>query len=394
MTQRSSIPLVTLNDKQYSVQVEAEDDHYLSFSLDIERAQDSGPPTFCKDLLCSDTEIIVLDSIKSGIGRTLQSDFCANIIEPIFKELQVPTRIYRTKSSDSVGQFASTFKTTASTAIFIFLSGDTTISEFLNCLDQTPTTANNSQKSPALWFLPLPFGTANAWATSLGIKSPVAAFGQLLQNELSPQSFPLYKASFPNANEVVFFIIFSIGFHANLLHLCKEERFHNIGVEKFRIAAQEILQTYQLDYPLHIPSESSPLHFAYFTLINTPFLEKTYMPSPSSDPLKSQLHLLGYLTSFDKTDLVEKIMRGYRNKAQDDISRDGVIYRPLEDDFDIFFGQTPDTAPSTGFEICCDGHLLNMPDLQPEGKEFDGKVNIKFLKQYSAFDLKVLVPKI
>ncbi|CEP63882.1 uncharacterized protein LALA0_S09e04610g [Lachancea lanzarotensis] len=392
MNQQDTIPLFKVGEKQFKVQAKNNDDNYLSFKLEVEKVVDDGTDTVRKDIVWSDAEVVVLDSVKSGLGRSAENDFFTNVIEPVFDELKVPARVIRTENSKSVTEFASTFKPSAPTTIIIFLSGDTTISEFINALKPNEARKDNKERAH-LWFLPLPFGTANAWATSLGIQNPVSAFGEFLQDKLSPKSFPLYKAKFPNGREVVFFIILSIGFHANLLHLCNEERFDNIGVEKFRIAAQEILQTYDLDYSLQLPAKLPTQHFAYFTLINTPFLEKTYMPSPSSDPLKSELHLLGYITAFDKTKLIEKIMRGYYNKPQEDISADGVVYQPFSDDFVVSFEDASDEDPNTKFEICCDGHLLNMRDLQVEGNNFDGKLQIEFLKDYSAFDLKVLTPK-
>ncbi|SCU94081.1 LANO_0E05622g1_1 [Lachancea nothofagi CBS 11611] len=387
MAEQTSIPLIQVANKRYKVLTESQNGQYESFSLESEVTGKDLPTTPDEIAFLRGKEIIVLDSVKSGKGRTAQNDFCSNVIEPIFHQLQISARIIRTYSQESVAQHAQSLAATNPTTIVIFLSGDTTISEFINNLNQSCT---DSSQKPSLWLLPLPFGTGNAWTTSLEIQCPVTAFGKFLQNKLSPKTFPLYKAIFPNQFEIVFFIILSIGFHANLLHLCEQHRFHNLGVEKFRIAAQEILESYKLDYPLIIPGQSSPSNFAYFALINTPHLEKTYKPSPKSDPLKSELHVLGYSAALTKPELIEKIMKGYSTKKGDDISADGVTYKPFASDFDITFDQQASSASKNAFEICCDGHLLNMIELQQEGADFDGRIKIRFLDQYSSFDLKVL----
>ncbi|SCU84318.1 LADA_0D01046g1_1 [Lachancea dasiensis] len=388
MSQKTSIPLFSVAGKQYRVVVEARDDRVLSYNLESDSTAVSDDVD--KNGLLFGADIVVLDSVNSGTGRTKLGDFCRNIIEPVFKELHLESRTIRTQSPDSVTQLARTFKTTAKTTIVLFLSGDTTISEFLNNLPQGSAGGLTGKSSVVL--LPLPFGSGNAWATSLQILCPVTAFRNLLHNNLKPTRFPLYRATFPNSYEIVFFIIFSVGFHANLLHLCQEPRFDNLGVEKFQLAAQEILDTYRLDYSFHIPTKTTPVQLAYFALINTPNLEKTYKPSPMSDPLKQQLHLLGYSATLKQPDLVARIMKGYENKTGDDISGDGVLYEALESDFSITLRDTPESSSRTAFDICCDGHLLNMLQLQVKGAPFDGKISIKFINDYSDLDLQVLVP--
>lgn len=381
-------PLISFNGLHYSVNIEFEGNKYKSFQLKTNSSENSDPAISDPAVysLESNTVLTVIDSIKSGTGRTNENDLCNNVIVPILSALGVTFQVLKTTSCKSVGEFAQTIDRNYN-HIIIVISGDTSISELLNNLPTSDSKARESQ----LCLLPLPMGTGNAWASSLKLKCPIQTFRGFINKRLSPKIFPLYRAIFPNKKSSVFFIILSLGFHANLLHLCNDRRFTSMGVERFQIASKEIFDNYNLTYQIKIPGIIDG-KFSYFAVINTPNLEPYYMPSPSSDPLNSELHVIGYSASLKRDQLLQRIMKGYSNKPGDSLIDDGVTYKPIDGDFEIIVKDDPSKSPKTTFEICCDGQLLNLLDLHSAGASSENKITVKFLKDYSCFNLKVFSP--
>lgn len=374
--------LATIGNEDYFVKTKKNGSKYLSFEL-ISRstsAVDYPKVTIPKNL-------VIVDSIYSGVGRPPEIDIYSIVIHPILERLNMKHTLIKTTSRDSVELFAKSISVDKPYTI-IFISGDTSISEFLNSL---PQKASKSSLQPFdLCLLPIPMGTGNAWASSLGYVSPVEAFGDFLKGSLTPCKFPLYKAIFPNGYSVVFFIIFSLGFHANLLHACANPKYEHMGDERFQMAGKEILEEYDLDLDISVNDLNNC--YAYFVLINTPNLEVSYKPSPLSDPLEEELRLLGYSSKLNKERLQEKIMLGYKIKSKEDLPADeNVTYKPLTNEFDIVLNYSPVNSPVYKFEICCDGLLFNLLDEQLEG-EFCNKIHIEYVHQYSGFSLKVYAP--
>lgn len=376
-------PLLQIGSTLYSVDIEKDGSVYSSFVLKAEKLSTVSPSLI--SLPSANSELIILDSVMSGIGRKTQADFSTQVIKPILEKLGAEHKIIKTKSSTSIAEFAREIEPSKSYTI-IFLSGDTSISEFLNHIP-----AQNSNSKYALNIYPIPMGTGNAWASSLNLKCPVESFQKFLKNDLIASEFPLYRASFPNGYSTIFFIILSIGFHANLLHLCNHSKYKVMGVERFKAASAQIFKNYDLKYKVSIPNRVSGC-YAYFAIINTPNLEPTYKPSPLSDPLTSALHLLGFESSLESSELIKRITRGRTAQKGDDIMDTGVIYEKLEKDFDIVVEHSPSTSDRTKFEICCDGQLLNLLDMQGTEGSFDGTIKVSFLQDYSPFNLKVLSP--
>lgn len=322
MAQIVEVPLVCSHNTQFSVVVETEGSKNVSFSL-LRHPNDQFSATLDPELVSRKKgDILVVDSIKSGTGRDVKNDFCTNVIQPVFTELGLDYRVVKTENENSVAELGRNFRPCGQNTTVIFLSGDTSISEFVNNLTQE----QQGTIRPTVNLLALPLGTGNAWANSLGFRTAATALAEFLQGFLKPKNFPLYKAIFPNGYEIVFFIILSIGFHANLLHLCDQPRFKKLGVERFRLASKEIFEDYILDYPLQVTQR--PLeHYSYFALINTPNLEQNYKPSPKSNPLTSELHLLGYSSGLPQPMLINRIMKGYSNQPETDINEEGVTYQ-------------------------------------------------------------------
>ncbi|GCF00327.1 hypothetical protein ZYGM_002144 [Zygosaccharomyces mellis] len=272
--------LGTFGAFDYYVRFVKDGSKYISFQLEKSNSKQNNVSLTKHD----GSALIILDSVRSGIGRNEDNDFYSIVIAPILKELNKNHNYIKTTAHDSVEQFARSLNPSQDYEIWI-ISGDTTISEFCNHLPSKPTIRNS------LRILPLPMGTGNAWATSLGFDSPITALRNHLNDQLKPKDFPLYKAILPNGYSIIFFMIFSLGFHANLLHACEDPKYARMGTERFKMAAQTILDNYGLD--TNVTLNGLQKSYSYFALINTPNLEATYKPSPRSNPLEKELRLLG-----------------------------------------------------------------------------------------------------
>ncbi|CCC66877.1 hypothetical protein NCAS_0A03190 [Naumovozyma castellii] len=389
--------LLTIDHDHYYVETVLEGSAYKSFNLLIE---DSTPLSVDRKLqfvpLKDTAQLIVIDSIHSGGGRTSDNDFYRNVMEPIFIKLNLTHLLVKTTSKDSVENFASKLDLTKHYEIF-FLSGDTTISEFINGLPKQSLDVNDAKNS--LSILPFPFGTGNALANSLGLTCPTTIFSNYLTSNYSINNFPLYKAIFPNGNEIVFFVILSLGFHANLLHCCEAPHYKKLGVERFRIASEDILANYDLDLNISIesPRGLSPIvpsrEYSYFVVVNTPKLEAKYIPSPQSNPLRSQLHIIAYSSSLPKDELMARILKGYENNIGDVVNNTGVTYLPIEDNFIIKLNYSQEYSPSSKFQLCCDGLLFNLNDFihkNDNGPCKNNEILIEFLSTYSPFQLSLM----
>lgn len=362
------------------------------YSVDIEPAG-SGPARYRLKTSPTDAEddktvqfppnLIVIDSIHSGRGRTTEGDFYDTVIQPVFQVLNVQHRLVRTTSRDTIAAYARALEVSRPHTV-LFLSGDTSISEFINSVPK-------SAESADLSILPFPMGSGNAWASSLGIMCPAKTLGQFITGKLSHNPFPLYRAVFPNGYSIIFFIILSMGFHANLIHACERPEYQNMGLEKFQKAANDILDEYDLDLKISVGNRSGS--YSYFALINTSNLEPTYRPSPDSDALKEELHLLAYSSRLTREQLLGKIMKGYELGSHSKLPLDDdTTYLPLTKGFDITLDFPPLESPRYKSEICCDGVLLNLLDLQAENG-VSNKIKIEFLSDCSDLKLKAFSAK-
>lgn len=372
--------LGTFDRFEYYVKFTRHGSKYLSFQLEKSTATEQR--SFTK----SDSKLIILDSIKSGAGRTEDNDFHSIVIKPILDVLNWNYSYIKTTSREFVRRFAQSLDLSENYEIWI-ISGDTTISEFFNHLPTEDLTVK-----PFLKILPLPMGTGNAWANSLGFDSPITSIRSYFNGGLKARDTPLYGVTFPNGFSTIFFIIFSLGFHANLLHACEDPKYAKMGEERFKIAAQGILENYDLD--LNITVDGITRSYAYFALINTPNLEATYKPSPRSSSLEKELRLLGYFSSLTHSELVEKIMQGYQNKRNDDLPSDeGSIYKSFTDGFKLVLNYPLEDSASHKFEVCCDGILLNLLDYQSsDSNKPSNEIQFQFLNDYSSFYLQVFAP--
>ncbi|CCE63097.1 hypothetical protein TPHA_0D04620 [Tetrapisispora phaffii CBS 4417] len=365
------LKLVQIGDMVYDVVAEKKGSKYSSFKLESYKCTEESAALEVHSLLAS-SELVVIDSICSGVGRTGQNDFYNNVMKPVFKEANFKHKYIRTEGEDSIKDLATKFEASKDYTI-IFLSGDTSVSEFINNLTkvQKENFISCSENKRQMNIFTIPLGTGNALASSIHLSSPHQVFQKFLNNELIIKDFPLYTVTLPNKKTIIFFIIFSMGFHANLLHACDSDEYQKMGTERFAKASENIFKNYDLNIGLTTKngSESISRNYAYFAIINTPNLELNYMPSPDSDVFKNELHLLGYDASLSTEKLVNKIMAGYSYKEREKINnKDNLTYYyPVNlsgTGLQIILETDSDKKlEKYKYDICCDGLLLNLDDI-------------------------------
>lgn len=375
--------LITVGNVSYHVLITKDGSKLVKFQLIEEPAQESPETIITKQL----DNLFILDSIHSGIGRNDSNNIYKIVLSPILRKLNIKHDYIPSTDSSFISKWSKRFKDITTNTTILFISGDTSISEFINSLPKV------SQRN--INILPMAMGTANALANSLKLNCPIDTFNKFLTNKLVSKNLPLYNVIFPDNSSKLFFIILSMGFHANLLHKSNDPKYNGMGVEKFQSASKEILQNYDLNVAISIvqSNHTSTNKFAYFALINTPNLEEKYLPSPKSKIFQSELHLLGYLSEVSREDLVNKIMQGYSNHLNDDIETVGTIYKPLHENFDIKLPLWDGKSPRYQYEICCDGLLYNLLDFVSVDESRKNTFSLQFVgSNIKGNNIKVLSP--
>lgn len=395
--------LIKFNNIQYKVSITKDGSKFKKFELsppiqieNFSSLHSNTPKTFLEtDASSFMQNVIILDSIKSGIGRDPDIDIANIIILPILSLINCSYKYYASDSrhfiSSNFINKLSNFKKGSNVTILI-ISGDTSISELINGL------TDNLNDKLHLNFLPIAMGTANALANSIKLNCPIEAFSKFISMKLTSKPLPLYKAIFPDNSSTIFFIIFSMGFHANLLHLTNNLKYKSMGLERFHIAAIEILQNYKLSNNITVTDSSHPPNtifqhsFAYFALIAMPNLETTYIPSPRSNVIESELHALGHLDALTTETLTARIMQGYKNKIGDDLDQPGTVYTPISNDCEVLLNINED-EPSYRSEVCLDGLLYNLRDFISVDQSRNNKIRINFINSnVNGFDVNILLP--
>lgn len=164
-------------------------------------------------------EVHVIVSAQSGAGlATTTSD---NILTPLFTLLGVKPTVHTTTSKTSHSEYLeSTVFSRVHEIIIVILGGDTIIYDLLNALPK------NNHLTPAHRFTicPIPCGTGNALAVSLGTKSILIGiskvFGVSESNAVHSTILPVMKISIRDAQQertIWGAVVCSWGLHASLV---------------------------------------------------------------------------------------------------------------------------------------------------------------------------------
>lgn len=309
-------------------------------------------------------QIVVIDSVASG-NRTHNA--YKDSIKPVLDTLKLPYKYIKTTSADTIRDFGAHID--SNPCLVIVISGDTSLNELFNELPEQADLA----------VLPVPQGTGNAFANSLGLSSTFECLKSLLTGQ--SLQLPLYQADFSPEADLIdshgdtikkvtslkFFVIGSWALHADLVALSDTaEMRQTYGSDRFRVAAEQILK----ENPEFIGSISfddghsttllQPLGpLSYFIATALPRLEATFLISPDSQPSKSELHLL-YFKHLDSASTMDIMNQAYNQGAH--ITHNEVQYVPLgpgqKATLTIDDSMRPDLS-----KICIDGSIVLMKGL-------------------------------
>jgi diacylglycerol kinase family enzyme len=163
-------------------------------------------------------DITVLVSSKSGTG--LADSAFTNLFEPLFREFKITLSVHKTTSKSSHQKFLKSIQpANTKENIVVIFGGDTMVFKVLNSMAKLPHVTSQHRFT----LCPIPCGTGNALATSLGITTiPIGisrTFG-LDKSSTEPVRLPLMKITIREREQeqvIVASVVCSWGLHASLV---------------------------------------------------------------------------------------------------------------------------------------------------------------------------------
>ncbi|KAI5962072.1 uncharacterized protein KGF55_003147 [Candida pseudojiufengensis] len=343
-----------------SLRIELEQKEDSTFRFNVTNSPNSNEDTLIKSIPeFLKNNVYIIDSVNSGSGRE-DLNLYTEIIKPLFSTLEIEYNYIQTKNADTINEFASTFNTPNST--IIFLSGDTSINEFVN----------NLKYKEHINIYPIPSGTGNSLALSLGLTSQIQAVAHLLISEKISPLFT-YEVELPSNSYYLvqdkpkdkinqplkFLVVFSWAFHASLVADSDTQELRKHGLQRFQIAAKQNLEKEQkYEANLKINDEIVEGPFAYFVLTSAEKFEPTFEISPNGNILKDELYLIAFKTGID---IMEVMMQVYDKGSH--IKNSNVIYKKIYKDdkleLDILFSK--DLIQR---RFCLDGSIIALPETE------------------------------
>ncbi|RCK59419.1 Sphingoid long-chain bases kinase 1 [Candida viswanathii] len=322
-------------------------------------------------------KLIVIDSIHSGTGRTQSKDIYNDLIAPLFSPLSISHEIYRTTSPTSIADFARDLYPDSTNTTILFISGDSSINEFINGL------LSDSQGSSITVF-PIPGGTGNSLALSLDITSPLDAIHRLLHPTTSTLPLYLYDVQFPAGSQYLLhdepdgavaqlglkvIVVLSWAFHASLVADSDTPELRKHGLERFQIAALQNLnrvQKYEGETTINGSDEEIAGPFAYWLVVSSRKFEPTFEISPKGDILKDELYLVAFNTKekLDDGAYIMDIMKQMYDRGSH-VDNSDVIYKKLGPGDDIVLS-VRNAAPLIQRRFCVDGRIVALPETSDE----------------------------
>jgi diacylglycerol kinase family enzyme len=327
-------------------------------------------------------KILVIESKSSG-GAGASADYSVynSVLRRLFNEYEIEHTHLKTQSDTSIREFANLVKpSTGEKYLVLFLSGDTTIFEFVNFVY---TNISDVNFIPNITVLPFPHGTGNALANSIGLVNDVLCTQALFR--LHVNHLPLYAISsatplksiqpalscFSNNDCILFMAVASWCLHSTLVYESdKPELRSQYGAERFRIAASRILEenpVFKGRLTIHPENKSFLYHdgtwsiedtssdqyqnLSYFILAALSNFEKTFRISPESSVSRDELHVLTFPHVSSETTM--RLM----NAAYDDgkhISDSLILYKSINAGSTLELSFTDDMCPALSI-VCLDG---------------------------------------
>lgn len=301
---------------------------------------------------------LIIDSIGSGTGRFSSHNVYRQVIKPLFEEFGLHYDYIMTKHENSIKDIASSVERKLDLNV-IFLSGDTSINEFINNLAPT-------DKNLKLTILPIPCGTGNSLSFSLGIESKLASVERLFYSNEAPLF--MYQAELPTRSKffrqgseveinrpLQFLVVVSWAFHAAIVADSDTEEMRKHGIERFKMAAIKNLEQktiYEGDTKVNSELIQGP--YAYWLLTPATKFEPTFEILPKGSIRENSLYLVAVEAPY--VDSLMEIMYEVYDKGNH-VNDKRVIYRKIDQDSEVILQMR--SAPK---RICLDGDVIYLPD--------------------------------
>lgn len=318
-------------------------------------------------------QLYIVDSVYSGTGRSNELDVYQKLIKPLFLELGIDHKYVSTSSADTISEFAGSLNGSVCTVLFI--SGDTSVNEFINSLLETKEGTVNVGI--------IPLGTGNSIALSLGITNVFVALERFFQSIELKKTVPFYtyEASFPRGsyfihqnvkthtieNPVRFLVVLSWAFHAALVADSDTPELRKHGVSRFRMAAENNLKLntfYNGSYSVGGETYNGP--FAYWLVTATSRFEEKFLILPKGNILHPDLYLVLFGAQEDNSgkyimDVMEQVYLEGSHLANPDVE-----YKQIDST-----SQLKLSVDSPDQRLCLDGAIVKVPE--------PGSISVKVL---------------
>lgn len=399
--------------RAYSVRYLETAPEFLDFELAATTSSTASPQLSYQHLpphLTPGNEILVFDSVHSGTGRA-RRDVYSTVLLPIFNDLNIRHRYIQSTDAGSSKRFAESVDLRVPTTV-VFVSGDTTVTEFVNNL--RPQTAPQGPHGPpgaSSGARSLPRHRANslnvaivAMGTSNAIFNSASA-GQLTLFDSIRRLFshtshalPIYKASLPAESylhgdgteirdSLLFLVLISWASHADMVTLADSPDLRPFGVERFKMAFEKVLADEarlvhngvvvvkdgsgsgsgglgsgsRLGLGLRPETQPDVLQqltahkLTYLTIIALPKIESNYLISPGSNVFQNELQVLS-LSQADPAAVKKFLMEPYKLRDSNHLSLPQTRYETVRPGHRIELVFRNNTRPSTnlivdGFKI-------------------------------------------
>ncbi|ODV82835.1 hypothetical protein CANARDRAFT_30553 [[Candida] arabinofermentans NRRL YB-2248] len=315
-------------------------------------------------------KIHIVDSIRSG-NRNVAKDAYNILLRPLLTDLGVEFKYHATTSNTYISSDLIDLINFEVPNLIIFISGDTSISEFIDGVYSHSNIPNFD-----ILISNLPMGTGNAFAHSINHSTCLKSIESLLVSESNQLKLPVYRALFSDGStlngsiveQVHFFIVGSWCLHACLVADSDDDELRaKYGSKRFGIAAERLL----VENPIFKGSvkligsngdvvlKPTGSKMGYFVLASVSNFEKTFKISPDSKVYDQSLHLI-YFDHLQNTDDTMQIMKEvYDNGSH--IKDPRVTYLEMDTDHSIELSFDPEMSSDTRFcRICLDGRIVTV----------------------------------
>ncbi len=340
--------------------------------------------------LSPDHNIHVIISILSG--RHEAQSYYTNTLKSILDQHSIPHLVHTTTSIHSITEFCTTRFIPASIKgvkqTILLLSGDGGVIDIVNTIASTLMRDADDTRGASIFVKPViclfPLGTANALATSAKVASdPIS---MLLKGR--PKPLPIFEVRFSKDSRLVRdegqsrdpitfeddpeptmygAVVFSWGLHASIVATSDTVEYRKHGVERFKMAAQELLKDahiyrgevqiqrdrYGYFEPLKYPNTTTTANnndpdttktpassdldprsgdqhvYILAPLVST--LDPGFLISPTTNTPSETLYVLAIAPTADPKATADNLMKtltaAYQKGAH--ISSDSVVYHPI-----------------------------------------------------------------